>query len=118
MSITLTNAATINLNGATAESDANAAATAMNVTFPTAITITFAYGTTSGQNFTPGTKIATVDVTINLVTGAWSATNGVSGTLSPGALTSFKSTVTGWRNSTETFAVNNNILIGSTVAWT
>lgn len=118
MSITLTSAATINLNGVTAESDANSAATSMTVTFPTALTVTLSYGTTSGQNFTPGSKIASVDVTINLVTGAWAATNGVTGTLSGGALTTFKSTVTGWRNSIETFAINNNVIVGTQVAWT
>jgi hypothetical protein len=118
MSITLTNAASLSLNGASAESDANAAAVAMEAVFPNTVIVTLNYGATAGQTFTSGTRIRSVIVTVNLVTGGWSADNGTSGTLGAGALTAFKSTVTGWRNATETFVVNNNIIIGSQVAWT
>lgn len=118
MSITLTNAATLNLNGSTAESDANAASVEMQVVFPNTVIVTLNYGTTSGQTFASGQRIRSVVLTVNLVTGAWSADNGISGTLGGGALTTFKNTVTGWRNSIETFAVNQSVIIGTQVAWT
>lgn len=118
MSITLTNAASLSLNGSTIESDANSAAVYMEVPFPDTVRLVFAYGTTAGQTFTQGSNLGQVSVSISLVTGKWISTNGLSGTLGGGALTTFKSTITGWRNSAETFAVNNSVIVGTTVAWT
>jgi hypothetical protein len=118
MSITLSNAAVVSIGGSTVESDANSAATYMEVSFPNIIRLYFDYGTTAGQVFTPGVRVGRVIVSIDLVTGIWSGSNGTSGTLVGAALTNLQATVKGWRNAAETFAVNQNVLPGSQVAWT
>ena len=117
MSITLNNVATVSIGGSTVESDANAAATYMEVSFPNSVRLFFDYGTTVGQAFTSGTRVGRVEVIIDLITGDWKASNGTSGTMGGAALTNLNSTVRGWRNSAESFAVNNSIIPGATVAW-
>jgi hypothetical protein len=120
MSITLAagQVATVTLGGVTVENDTGGAATQMNVNFAGPdIVLVLTKGVVSGSTFTAGTQTS-ISVTINLVTGFWISTNGLSGTLSGAALTNFQTTVKGWRNSVETFAVNNSILPGTQVAWT
>ena len=120
MSITLSAAqiSTVTLGGVTVETDAGGAATQMDVSFagPDLILV-LSKGTVNGSNFANGTQVD-VSITIHLATGLWQSSNGLSGTLSGAALTNFQTTVKGWRNSIETFAVNNNILPGTQVAWT
>ena len=58
MSITLATIAALSINGAVQESDANAALTYMEVTFPTTMRLFFTYGNMSGGVFTPGTQLA------------------------------------------------------------
>jgi hypothetical protein len=119
MSITLaaSQIATVTVGGVTVETDAQGAATRMEVEFGGPfVRVTLRKGTVSGSNFVSGTQ-GDVVITIDLGTGNWSASNGPSGTLSGAALTNLQNTVKGWRNSIETFSVNQNILPGTQVAW-
>lgn len=119
MSITLSAAqvSVLTIGGVTVETDAGGAATQMQVSFVGPdIVVTLSKGTVSGSNFSAGTQ-ADITITIHLATGLWQSSSGLSGTLSGAALTNFQTTVKGWRNAIETFAVNNSILPGTQVAW-
>lgn len=119
MSITLTNQLTLAAGGVTQETDAAGAATYMEVSWPNSVRLFFRTGNVAGGVFTPGASIGTtVQVFIDLSTGSWTSTNGLSGTLGGAALTNLQTTVKGWRNASENFAVNNNVVPGSQVAWT
>jgi len=127
MSITLTNAAVLNINGAVAESDPNASLYYMEISFIAGTTgiqarLFYGYGATSGQTFSPGNSgsslIPKVIVTVNLVTGAWSSNTGLSGTVSGAGFTAVQNDILALANIAETFAVNNNIIDGTQVSWT
>lgn len=118
MSITLAQIASMSIGGVAIESDANAALTYMEVSYPNSLRLFFGYGTTSGQSFSVGTNLPRVVVTLNLATGAWSSSNGLSGTLLSSGLTTLQTALLNMQNGLETFAVNQNILPGMQVAWT
>jgi hypothetical protein len=118
MSITLTNAAILSINGAVAESDANAEFYYLELSFPSSVRLFYGFGTPVGSTFTPGTQLPKVIVTLNLVTGAWTSTNGLSGTVSGAGFTAVQNDFLALVNIAETFAVNNNIVVGTTVPWT
>lgn len=119
MSITLAagQVQTVTIGGVTTETDSQGAAQAMHVNLNGPdITVTLAKGTVSGNVLNEGTQTR-VTVTINGVTGFWQSSNGLSGTLAGAALTNVQTMAKGWRNTIETFAVNNNIMPGTQVPW-
>ena len=116
MSITLTNAASVSINGAAQESDATGALTYAEFVYPHGLRLFYSYGNTAGQVFTPG-ALPKVIVNVDLTTGIWTSSNGLNGTLGSAALTALQNASVGLRNGLESFAVNNSILPGSTVAW-
>jgi hypothetical protein len=118
MSITLTNAAVLSINGAVAESDANAELYYLELSFPSSVRLFYGFGTAVGSVFTPGTQLPNVIVTVNLLTGVWASTNGLSGTASGAGFTAVQNDFLALVNIAETFAVNNNIVVGTTVPWT
>jgi hypothetical protein len=118
MSITLTQIASMSIGGVAIESDANAALTYMEVSYPNNLRLFFGYGTTTGQSFSSGTNLPKVIVTLNVATGAWSSSNGLSGTLLSSGLTTLQTALLNMQNGLETFAVNQNITPGVQVAWT
>ena len=118
MSITLTNAAVLNINGAVAESDANATLFYLELNFPSSVKLFYGYGTTVGSVFTPGTQVPKIVVTLNLITGVWSSSNGLSGTASGAGFTALQTDVLALANDAESFATANSVVIGSGVVWT
>jgi hypothetical protein len=75
-------------------------------------------GALAGQVFTPGTIGDAIQVSIDLTTGKWNASNNLTGTLSAPALANLLTTLKGLRNTGETFCTGNAIVAGSQVAWT
>jgi hypothetical protein len=120
MSITLATIAALSINGAVQESDANAALTYMEVTFPTTMRLFFTYGNMSGGVFTPGTQLAKVIVTVNLQTSLWSSSNGLSGAFSNNAVAwaTFLANLLAIQNTVESTAVNASVIPGTDVPWT
>jgi len=117
MSITLTNPATVAVNGVTAESDANTAVTYLELLYPFSLRIFVSYGTTTGQVFAPGTVLPKVIITISLHDGTWSSSNGLSGTLSPAQLSNMQAEALNIRNGLESL-IASGITPGTFVAWT
>ena len=120
MSITLATIAALSINGAVQESDANAALTYMEVTFPTTMRLFFTYGNMSGGVFTPGTQLAKVIVTVNLQTSLWSSSNGLSGAFSNNAVAwaTFLANLLAIQNTVESTIVNAGVIPGTDVPWT
>ena len=120
MSITLaaSQIQTITIGGVQTENDIQGAAEQMIVYMngPN-ITFTLAKGIVSGSSLIEGTSTQ-VSVTVSGATGFWQSSSGLSGTISGTALTNLQSAVKTWRNTLETFAVNQNIMPGTQVAWT
>ena len=119
MSITLaaSQVQIVTVGGVTVETDAQAGAVDLQVRFNgPEIIFTLYPGIVSGQILTVGSR-PSIQVTINATTGFWQSSNGLSGTLGAAALTNIQNTIRGWRNSMETFAVNNGIVQGTQVAW-
>lgn len=122
MSITLAAAAisTRTLGGVTKETNNTDAVQNLQVDFQqNTLSFTIIGGTLAGQVFTPGSTLAdNVQVTVDLTTGRWNASNGTTGTLNGGGLTALQNTLKSLRNSGETFATGNAIIAGTQVAWT
>jgi hypothetical protein len=80
--------------------------------------VTFKAGHVSGPSLNPGTVPAgLVTLSVDLVLGKWSATNGTSGTLSAANLTALIASLTALRNTAESFAAANGVVPGAAVAW-
>ncbi len=100
------------------------AAAVSNEWVPTTISATQIVFTFNGTPVATSTYGPTVTLTVNLTTGAWTATNSLtntvqSGTIGAGALASFNSQIKSDRNLVETFAAGSgNLLPGTQVAWT
>jgi hypothetical protein len=99
---------------------ANAAVAAnFSTDFGGSVQLVIAKGTPASNAFGGSPRTSAIVATLNLSSGAWSATNGTSGTLSGAALTNFKNnTLTPLRNQLETFVLNNVLPGGSQVSWT
>ena len=86
------------------------------------LTFVLSYGTPSSNSFLPashpGPQTSPVTVTLNLVTGAWQASNNTAGTLGGAALTTINTNVRNLRNALETITNGQSIITGTVVAWT
>lgn len=121
MSITLSASAISvkTVGGIVKETDATDAITSLQLDYQQNIlAFTVQGGTLAGQVFTPGSAGDNIQVTMDLVTGRWNASNGTSGTLGGASLTSLLTTLKGLRNTGETFTTGNAIVAGTQVAWT
>jgi hypothetical protein len=121
MSITLTNGKLIQVNGVTVENDSVGATTVLSVDF-FASTVSYTLRTGSlipgpPQNLNAGAFGDTVTVTINLISGAWTSSNGLNGTIAAGQLTQIQNQFKGDRNLSEQHAVNQSIMPGTQVPW-
>lgn len=108
------------IGGVTVEIDPNAAVTALHVDYVNnVIRFNVKGGTTNGANFSAGQVAPVYEFVIDGITGIWQVNgSAISGTLSGAALTSIQTLFKNLRNSTETFAVNQNLYPGATqVAW-
>src|SRR5579859_6594592 len=66
------------------------------------ITFTVTKGRAIGGLFTPGTHGSNVGVTLDATSGTWSASNGMSGTLTPTEIASIQNFIKNLRNGIET----------------
>ena len=116
--INLQNAAVLTVNGAVAESDSQAALYYYEVNFPLSVRLFYGYGSATATSFTGGSQVPRVIVNLNLQTGVWSSSNGLSGTVSGAGFTTAQTDFLVLENTAETFAVNTGIIVGTTTAWT
>lgn len=105
--------------GVTSETDASAAVASFTVDFLAgAVTFQLVLGTVSGQTINVGVYPPRISVTVNLATGAWTSTNGLSGTIVPASLTNVIAQFASDRNLMETFSCGaSGILPGTQTAW-
>ncbi len=108
------------IGGATIESDVNAAVTNLDVDYlANTVSFTVRQGTTSAPNFSPGQYPPSYQFVVNLSTGVWTVNgSALTGTISGVVLANINTTFKNLRNTTENFAVNQNLFPGATqVAW-
>ena len=119
MSITLTNAVTVTDGVTVTETDASAAITFVYVDFINqSLGIVMQNGTVSGSSFTPGVLVPNqLQVTMDLTTGNWTTTSGLTGTANPGTLAAQVAQFTASRNGGEQFLLSIGAVVGSYVAW-
>ena len=124
MSITLTTGIQVSINGVSRENNTQGAVIGFGVDYLTnTVSFSLAQGGVLSQSgldsFLVGAFAEPVQVTINMVTGAWTSSNGLSGTASGALFTAFQTSLKNTRNALETFsAVTNPILPGAVVNWT
>lgn len=117
--ITLTTGKLVAINGVTQENDTQGAVVSYTVDF-LANTATFVLQIGSGAPaaFNVGVYSVPITVTVNLVTGAWLSSNGLSGTIGGGALANFNTSIKADRNLAEGFSAGGSgILPGTQTAW-
>jgi hypothetical protein len=117
--ITLTTPKNIAINGVTVENDTQGVVTSFSIDFlNNTCTIVLKTGFGAPSFFQIGTYFDETDVVVNLITGAWTSSNGKSGTISGMALTTFLAQIKGDRNLMETFASGNSgIMPGTQQNW-
>jgi hypothetical protein len=117
MSITLTTGKLVAINGVTQENDTQGAAVSMTMDWIGNIgTIKFSIGSGAPSAFNVAVYDSPVVLTVNMTTGAWTSTDGSSGTFSGAGFTSFQNQFKAIRNAAETFA-SSHFMPGTTVAW-
>jgi hypothetical protein len=123
MSITLTTPTVVTASGllaanVTAENDPTGGVSRFMVDF-LAGTVIFelVIGQLVNGNINVGVYPPKISVTVNLATGAWTATSGQSGTIPVANLAGIISQFAGDRNIMEQFSAGNGILPGAQVAW-
>ena len=108
----------ISLGGTTIENDIQGACTSIIIDFEqNIISAVIKKGTgVAGVSFSSGSS--EFNISINVNTGSWTCPEKqLSGQIGAGALTNLKNTIKGWRNTVESFAVNNVILNGTITPW-
>jgi hypothetical protein len=126
VSITLTTAYAIAVNGTQVENDTVGACTGFSVDYVGKIMVyTFTLGTLSGSppSIVAGTYAVAnnqqITLTVNLVTGAWSDNHGHGGVVPGSILNPIITQLLGNRNSSESFmAVSGGLMPGTQVPWT
>jgi len=117
--ITLTTGRLVQINGVTQENDTQGVVTGFTVDFlGNTATFFLSIGSGAPSAFNVAVYNTPVSVTVNLSTGAWSSSNGLSGNVSGAALTNFVTQVKGDRNLMETFAAGaSGIMPGTQTPW-
>jgi len=82
------------------------------------VQFTFSQGTPADNTFVPGARSTHPTLSIDMLTGIWTASTGQTGILSVGHLTSLNNNQRNLRNAIENIANANNIFLGTVVAWT
>jgi hypothetical protein len=118
ISLTAGQIETQTVGGAVVDTANAAVASVLDTDFGGTMTFVLAKGTPSSNAFSGSPRAKDVVVTVNLSNGVWVATNGTSGTLSAGVLTTLTNQLRNFRNQLETFGSNNVFPGSSTVAWT
>jgi hypothetical protein len=118
ISLTAGQTETQSVGGVTVDTANAAVASQLDTDFGGTLTFVLAKGTPATNAFSGSARAKDVIVTINLANGVWFASNGTSGTLSAGALTSVLNQLRSFRNQIETFGSNNVFPGAGTVAWT
>ena len=124
--ITLTTPYAVAINGSTVETDTIGACTGFAVDYEgSTMTYFFKIGTLGGSpsNLVPGVNAAAlnqnISVTVNLLTGAYTTSQGGSGTVPGAILTNVNNGLISNRNTAESFmAVAGGLMPGATTAWT
>ena len=121
-SITLTNPIVINSGATQVENNTQSGLMALHTDFGAGggspiLTGIFHAGVVSGQVITQSKYAPQVSILVNLTTGAWTGSNGTSGTLTSAQLTTIVNALKSVRNQIEVFAVNNGVIAGSQVSW-
>lgn len=106
------------VGGSTVDTANAAASWYMETDFVNNAMFVFKYGTPANNGFAPSGKTADVRVNVNLVTGAWSSSNGLSGVASGAGFISFLADLKALRNRGETFSAANIFPGSSQTAWT
>ena len=75
------------------------------------------YGTWSAGVFTKSARANSIWANLDLDSGQWTSSNGLSGTLSAAELTSLKAAFKAVRNGFEQFAVSAGIMPGTQTPW-
>jgi hypothetical protein len=119
MSITLTNAEQWLIGGVSQENNNAAANMRYTVDFsnPNTVTFEFQTGVVSGATVIPGQHSTSTHLTVDMATGKWVSSNGLTGTVPAGPLANFVAQFKAIRNSVESYAVAQNIILGTAVAW-
>jgi uncharacterized membrane protein YfbV (UPF0208 family) len=117
MSITLTTGKLVAINGVTQENDTVGACTTFSMDFIGNIaTFTLQVGSLLAGNLNVGVYSVPITVSLNLTTGAWTSSNGQSGTISGTPLSQFVTMMKNLRNGNEAFCAAQ-IMPGTQVAW-
>jgi hypothetical protein len=118
MSITLTTGKLVQVNGATVENNTTGEDMNLDVDYlGNTATFTLKTGTIQAGNLNAGVYGDTVSVTLNLLTGAYQSTNGVSGTITSTQLQQFNTLLKNVRNGNEAFVAATAIMPGTQVPW-
>lgn len=114
----------VSVGGTVTASASQAAAQAIGIDLNApVITVQYALGTVSGNTLIPlplslnSLPNQRLSITFNLATGKWTSSSGLSGTIAPATVTSLNDMMLSWRNLAENFAVGNNVISGTYVAW-
>lgn len=118
MSITLTTATDVVINGVQVEDDTTAALTGLNVdwTHGTA-TFTFQSGVVSSNVLVPGSYGPSWQVVVNLATGAYTGPGVSNGQLSAAQLSVLQTDLAQIRNGAESLMTATGVIPGTQVAW-
>ena len=118
--ITLTNALSYSEGTTVVESDANNALVQMSQNWQTAnqLTVELAYGNMVSGAFVQGQRAHAVRVILDFSSGTWTASNGLSGTLSSTQLSQIQSALRQARNIVEQFATTAGVVPGTQTPWT
>lgn len=105
--------------GVTQETDDTAAVTAAEFQFQAGIMLyRVELGQMNGSTFAPGPKAQSVQIAVNLATGAWRSQDGsLQGTLTAPQLLSANNVAKNLRNGLENLTINQNIAPGTQVSW-
>jgi uncharacterized membrane protein YfbV (UPF0208 family) len=118
MSITLTTGKLVQVNGVTLENNTTGADMSFDIDFfANVATFTLRTGVLQSGNLNPGVYGDTVTVSLNMVTGAYQSSNGVSGTISGTQLQQFQTMMKNLRNGNEVFVAATPIMAGIQVPW-
>ncbi len=117
--ITLTTGKLVVINGVTQENNTQGACTGFTVDFlANTATFSFQIGSGAPASFNIGVYSTLVTITVNLTTGAWTSSNGLSGIVPSGPLTNFNNQMRSDRNLSEVFAAGSSgVMPGTQVPW-
>jgi hypothetical protein len=119
MSITLTTPKKVALNDVVIENNTQGACMGYSIDFfSNTFVATLRTGVVQGGNLNAGVYGDLVTLTVNLTTGAWTSSNGLTGTVPGGALANFVNQFKTDRNATESYAAGSSgIMPGVQVPW-